>query len=130
MISARITRPWDLLMGLALIVSAMAKIASGHDPKFMVGPLLFFGSATLELAIGAMFLSKRALAVACGLTLGLCLVGLALGALYVERPCGCLGVWITLSPRAHLLTASAMGSLAAARLASLQRRGKATPAVA
>lgn len=115
-------RAIEWLLCAALAVVGVSKIVSGHDASFVVPEIAFYILAALEL------LAAVGLAFRCGVTVaGLFSVIIAAGGsllavLYAGHQCGCLGVWVKLSPNAHLATASVIGVLGALTAANSLKR--------
>jgi hypothetical protein len=122
MASLRMLRMIEVAIGLAMISFGAAKLASEHDATYVMGPSGFYMVALSEVAAGALLLAGRCCIHACRFVLLIAVAGVAIGFLYSDRSCGCLGVWARMTPRGHVLLASSLGILALCALRGRRRR--------
>ncbi len=103
----------------------MAKAVSGHDPTLLIDEPTYFATAGLELAIGAALLFRSTVTVASVVGIVLAACGVVLAAVADGR-CGCLGVWVQLTRREHMLLAAVYGSACVVVLRTRAMTGGAT----
>lgn len=115
MVRYRVMRCLEVVLGVALLLFSVAKFVSRHHPAFMLGPASYCALAAGELIVGILFLVRRMVYPLCLVTVGVSVAGVWFGLFYLEKPCGCLGVWVQLSPRMHVMLASTMGLMGACR---------------
>jgi hypothetical protein len=102
-----------LLLAASLAVTGMAKLASGWDPRFVLGPALFSIVAVVELLAAGLLLSRSVAWVGAGAGLAIGVGGIVVGLASGGRPCGCAGALATPTPRSHLMPAGTMSALSA-----------------
>jgi len=107
----RLARALQVVLGAALILFGVTKMYSGHQPVYMLAWPTYYLIAFLEVVFGVLFLAGRLVRAACWFVLVLTVGGVCLGLVHSGRSCGCLGMWIELRPRAHVVVAAALGML-------------------
>jgi len=106
-------RSTELLLSAALLAVGVSKIASGHHPSFVLPELLFYVLAILDVLAALALLANHGVAAAGSFAVAVGAGGALLAMVFAGHRCGCLGVWVELSPSAHLAAASTVGALGA-----------------
>ena len=100
-----------VLLATILMSSAALKLASGHDPRLLLGPASFQVVIALEIVLVGGLIARRWRRLAALTCMTIAAAGL-LATLQFERPCGCLGTWAILSKRGHAILSAGLGLIA------------------
>lgn len=104
-----IARLATALTSLLLLGMALAKLLSGHEKWFFVGPLLYYCLAAVELIIAlGLWSCHRRLALRCAL---LFFGAAAISAMLWKGDCGCAGTLFPMGSNARLFLAGLGGVL-------------------
>ena len=97
-------------ISLMLFGMAVAKLVSGHEKGFFVGPMLYYCLAAVEIVIAfALWSRHRQLALRCAL---LFFGAAAISAVIWKGDCGCAGTLFPMGSNARLFLAGLGGVLA------------------
>ncbi len=111
-----------ILLALALAVTGLAKLLSGHEPHYLLGAGPYFWVGVGEVALSGMLALERC---TCSIAV-LVQVGAAaaiVAAFASPSPCGCFGALFEASRSEHVMLASALGLLACL----VRRQSRRTP---
>lgn len=116
-------------VGLVVIMccSASLKMAGGYDASFVIGRTEFWLAAVFEVA-AMLFLIGGGRCQRLGACMAIAL-GIGGGALSVAGRwrCGCLGVWVHMSPVWHFVLSMSIGALGAVLLLDSKSTRENTP---
>lgn len=100
------------MLMLILIGSALLKAFGGHDESFLIGPVVFYFAIAYEVVAAALLISGKAYSLF-GAYMSVALgVGGSILSIADGRRCGCLGVWVHMSPMWHWVMSMGVGALA------------------
>jgi len=99
---------------IALLLSAVAKLASGYDASYLLSPLLFHLTIVAEALIAVALYVRPVCAASAGISLFF--GGAVLAILNPQKSCGCMGHWTPDDWRLHLMLAGTLGLVASSVL--------------
>jgi len=112
-------RAWDVGLGILLLVLGLVKVCSGYDPRYALGIHTFYCSAIVEVVVGLLFLLGTQVLWACIVVIGIGAIGIWVGLVFNDQPCGCFGSSLDVPPRLHVILAGCLGLSGAMRALGL-----------
>jgi hypothetical protein len=106
-------RASPLLLGVVLLVTAIAKLTTGAPPgQFLPGYVSYaVGASELVLAMMLFSMRRRLVLWAASAAIILAIGGIVVS-LVVAKPCGCMGKWATLTQLQARMLSSCVGIMA------------------
>lgn len=113
MMHLRVRSPVGQLLGVVFCALGCLKLVSGYREELVIPWSVFYCIALVEVACGVALIARRHVMASSLFAVCVGAGGVIVTLVHGERPCGCLGAWLDMSPRLHMVLACIVGGLGA-----------------